>query len=158
MKQKYSIFKNDKEKKLIIKEFAELDKDMMFFLCEETYDTKAIKAEMAKGKRALISAIRTHNLFPNKKYADEMAEAIMSVYESKGDQSVDLLFDDIDMLSKRQKPLIIDDEIENETSEIDELLEEDAPEPEIDDEGQVEKVLNPLKAISDDSADTKDKD
>lgn len=158
MKQKYSIVKNDKEKKLVIEEFAELDKDMMFLLCEETYDSKAIKAEITKGKRALISAFRTHNMFPNNKYADQIAEAIINIYESKGDQSVDLFFDDIDMLSKRQKPLMIDDEIDSDPDEIDDLLEEDAPEPEIDDEVEVDKVLQPLKAINDDSTDTEDED
>lgn len=156
MKQKYSIIKNDKEKKLIIKEFGELDKDMMSFLCEEAYDSKAIKAEIAKGKRALISVFRTQNMFPNNQYADEMAEAIISIYESKGDQSVDLFFDDINMLSERQKALIVDDEIESEPVEIDELLEEDAPESEIDDEDKVGKILKPLKVINDDSVDTKD--
>ncbi len=156
MKQKYSIIKDDKEKKLIIKEFAELDKDMMFFLCEEIYDSNAIKAETAKGKRSLISAFRTHNLFPNDKYANEIAEAIISIYESKGDQSIDLFFDDIDMLSKRQKPLMVDDDIENESADIDDLLEEDDPEPDIDDEAEVEKVLHPRKVINDDSVDTED--
>ncbi len=159
MKQKFSIFKNEKEQKLIIQEFAELDKDILSFLCEETYDSNVITAEIPRGKKALISAFRTHNLFPNSKYADAIADAIMGIYESSGDQSVELLFDDLDMLSKRQKPLLIDDDLDSESAELDDLLEDDAPDPDFDDEDEVDKVLQPIKVIDDDpDDDTEDED
>lgn len=158
MKQKFSIFKNEKEQKLVIQEFGELDKDMLSFLCEETYDSNVITAEITRGKKALVSAFRTHNLFPNIKYADAIADAIMGIYESSGDQSIELFFDDLDMLSKRQKPLIIDDDLDSESAELDDLLEDDAPDPDFDDEDEVEKVLQPTKIIDDDPDDTEDED
>jgi hypothetical protein len=37
MKQKYEILKDEDNKRLIIREYAELDKDVMSLLCEESY-------------------------------------------------------------------------------------------------------------------------
>ena len=48
MKQKYLISKEDDQKKLIIKEFAELDKEMLSLLCQEEYDYKMIKSAISK--------------------------------------------------------------------------------------------------------------
>ncbi|MCK7511232.1 MAG: hypothetical protein MZV70_49000 [Desulfobacterales bacterium] len=49
MKQKYEILRDDDNKRLIIREFAELDKDTMSLLCEESYDKKAIKSAIGHG-------------------------------------------------------------------------------------------------------------
>ncbi|MCK7503842.1 MAG: hypothetical protein MZV70_06840 [Desulfobacterales bacterium] len=43
MKQKYEILRDEDSKRLIIREYAELDKDVMSLLCEESYDRKAVK-------------------------------------------------------------------------------------------------------------------
>ena len=64
MKQKYTIIKDSTNKQLIIREFAELDKEILSLLCEETYEQKAILAAIKKGKDNLISALRTKNLYP----------------------------------------------------------------------------------------------
>ena len=57
MKQKYLILKNDEKTKLIIKEFAELDKEMFSFLCEETFDDESVTSAIAKGEDFLIADI-----------------------------------------------------------------------------------------------------
>jgi hypothetical protein len=64
MKQKYTIIKDSKNKQLIVREFAELDKEILSLLCEETYEQKVILAAIKKGKEDLISALRTNNLYP----------------------------------------------------------------------------------------------
>ena len=56
MRQKYEIVRDDDNKRLIIREFAELDKDVMSPLCEETYDRKSIKSAITLGRDALIAA------------------------------------------------------------------------------------------------------
>ena len=50
MKQKYTIMISDDNSKLVIHEFAELDKDVMSLLCEESYDFKTIKSAIKNGK------------------------------------------------------------------------------------------------------------
>ena len=157
MKQKYLIFKNDEKTKLIIKEFAELDKEMFSFLCEETFDDESVKSAIAKGKDALIETLRTKNLFPIGIYAKEVAAAVVKMYESGNDQSVELLFDDHDLLKEEQEEPAVEDDIEDETVEIDELLEEDTPEPDYDDKNEIENIANSLK-IDNESANNEDDD
>jgi len=132
MKQKYLILKNDEKTSLIIKEFAELDKEIFSFLCEETFDDESIKSALAIGEDALIETLRTKNLFPIRIYAKEIAAAVTKMYKSGNEQSVELIFDDHDLLRKEQKAPVIEDEIEDETGEFYDLLEEDTPESDFD--------------------------
>ena len=83
MRQKYEIVRDDDNKRLIIREFAELDKDVMSLLCEETYDKKAIKSAMALGRDTLIAALRTKNLYPPGMYAGKIAETVVELYGAK---------------------------------------------------------------------------
>ncbi len=129
MKQKYLISRNDEKNKLTIKEFAELEKQNEYtLLCEETYSGQAIKSAITKGKQALISTLRTTNLYPPALYAEKIAEVIMSLFSSESDQSVKLFFDDKDFFSKElEKPEDVDD-IESKPGEFDELLAEEPDE------------------------------
>ena len=125
MKQKYLILNNDDQKELIIREFADLkNKKLLLLLGEEKYDVKAIKSVINKGKKALISVLRTENLYPPSLYADKIAESVISMSREKK-QSIELLFDDIDLLAKNKKEPEPFREIEKESSEIDELVEDD---------------------------------
>ena len=100
MKQKYLLLKNDENKELLIQEFAESDKEAFSLLCEESFDSKEIVSAIAKDKKALIATIRTNNLFPIGTFAEKIADAIIDLYDSENEQSVELLFDDIDLLAK----------------------------------------------------------
>ncbi len=129
MEQKFLILKNDKKNQLTIQEFAELEKqDEYTLLCEETYGAEAIKSAITKGKQALISTLRTTNLYPPALYAEKIAEVIMSLFSSGSDQSVELFFDDKDFFSKElEKPQDVDD-IESKPGEFDEFLAEEPDE------------------------------
>ena len=157
MKQKYLILKNDEKTKLIIREFAELDKEIFSFLCEETFDDESVKSAIAIGQEALIATLRNNNLFPIGLYAKEIAAAVTKMYESGNDQSVELLFDDHDLLKEEQEEPAVEDDIEDKTVEIDELLEEDTPEPDYDDKNEIENIANSLK-IDNESANNEDDD
>jgi hypothetical protein len=129
MKQKYLLLKNDEKTKLIIREFAELDKDKFALLCEETFDYESVESAIAEGKETLIATLRTQNLFPIDIFAEKIAEGVINLWESENDQSVELFFNDIDLLTKSgEEPLILDD-VEDEPAEIDDLLEEDELKP-----------------------------
>ncbi|OQY10972.1 MAG: hypothetical protein B6I30_07880 [Desulfobacteraceae bacterium 4572_187] len=157
MKQKYLILKNDEKTRLIIKEFAELDKEIFSFLCEETFDDESIKSALAIGEDALIETLRTKNLFPIRIYAKEIAAAVTKMYESGNDQSVELVFDDYDLLKKEQKEPMVENDIEDETVEIYELLEEDTPEPDFDEKTEIKNITYSIK-IDNDLNDSKDDD
>jgi hypothetical protein len=149
MKQKYLILKNDEKTKLIIREFAELDKEMFTFLCEETFDDESVKSAIAIGEDALIATLRTKNLFPIGIYAKEIAAAVTTMYESGNDQSVELLFDDHELMKKEQEEPLVDDDIEDEVVEIDELLDEDPPLSDYDDKDEIENITYSLKIDND---------
>ncbi len=156
MKQKYSILKNDEENKLIIREYAELDKEILSLLCEEIYDDESIESAIAKGKETLISTLRTKTLFPISIYAEKIAEAVINMYEHENDQSIELFFNDADMLTKDRKVPVVEDEVESEPAEIDELLEGDVSDSDFDDKSEIKNITCPIKVIDDDSDDIED--
>jgi len=69
------------------------------------------------------------NLFPIGIYAKEIASAVTKMYESGDDQSVELFFNDYDLLSKEQEKQATVDEIDN-------VLEKDVPSPVTDGESK----------------------
>jgi hypothetical protein len=111
MRQKYVISRNGAKDRLKIREYAIIDKDMkkvtssllqkgsFSFLCEETYESKMIVSSISKGMNALIAILRTHNIFPIEPYANKIAESVMALYNSSEDGSVELFFDDADLIS-----------------------------------------------------------
>jgi len=144
MKQKYLISKESDQKKLVIKEFAELDKEMLSLLCQEEYDYKIIKSAISKGKEALISELRTNNMYPPSVYAEKMAQAVIDIFGSKGSQSVEIAFNDVDLLIKEQALSEDLDETENTVDDIDKLIGDDPEE-----KTTKKKKKAPIKAAKD---------
>ena len=132
MKQKYHIWKNDKEKKLLIQEFAILTSNLrkqripaiqdddFSLLCEQTYLGDEVKKASSGGKDHVIELLRSQHFFPIGQYADKIAEAVMAMYSSKGEQYEDLIFDDKEILmdETNQSEAIV--EIEKDSSVDDE--------------------------------------
>ena len=81
MKLKYSVLKDAEKKELIIREYAELDKEILTFVYESTYPEKQIKSAISKGTDALISVLRTPNFYPARLYAKKIAEAMQKNLE-----------------------------------------------------------------------------
>jgi hypothetical protein len=152
MKQKYTIVRDDKNKQLIIREFAELDKEILSLLCEETYDEKRIRAAIRKGRETLIAAIRTNNLYPPGIYAHKIADAVKKLYAAKAKASEDLFFDDRELLAKEQKAKTDEDQIEKDSGDLDEPPEEDF-ESEYEDEEPIKKMDSSLKIADDEFGD-----
>ncbi|MCK5419441.1 MAG: hypothetical protein KAI93_13060 [Desulfobacterales bacterium] len=148
MKQKYTIIKDDKNKQLIIREFAELDKEILSLLCEETYDQKLIRSAIKSGKEDLIAALRTNNLYPPGIYADKIANAVKELYATKAKESEDLFFNDLELLAKESKSEAVVEDLEKDSEDLDEVLEEDF-ESGYEDKEQLNK-MNPSLKISDD--------
>ncbi len=111
MRQKYVISRNGAKNKLKISEYAIIDKDLnqvapsmlqkgdFSLLCEETYESEIIVTCISKGKNALVAILRTHNIFPIEPYSTKIAESVMGLYNSSEDGSVELFFDDMDLVA-----------------------------------------------------------
>lgn len=110
MRQKYLIFRSDDELTLTIREYAVIDKDLKnvstfnlkklaySLLCEETYKSEAIVNSISCGMVDLIATLRTQNIFPIEPYITEIAESVTTLYNSPGNNKVELFFNDTDLL------------------------------------------------------------
>jgi len=111
MRQKYVISRNGAKNELSISEYAIVDKNLnkvassmlikenYSFLCEETYESEMIVSSISKGMNALVTSLRTHNIFPIEPYAAKIAESVVALYDLSEDGSVELFFDDVDLIS-----------------------------------------------------------
>ena len=108
MKQKFIIDNNSKNE-LNIKEYSylerehknnlvELNQAQYALLCEETYDKELILSAIAKGKKNLVAAIRTQNMYPVIINAEKIADSVIELYHTQNNLSVELLFDDKEFL------------------------------------------------------------
>jgi hypothetical protein len=157
MKQKYAIVRDDKNKQLIIREFAELDKEVLSLLCEETYEQKAIRAAIKSGKEDLIAALRTNNLYPPGIYAEKIADAVKELFSAKGKESEDLFFDDLELLTKESAAEAIKKQKENDSEDLEEVVEEDFESVYEDEEKEpLDKLDSSLKIADDEFEDTID--
>ncbi|MBW1867672.1 MAG: hypothetical protein JRI38_08065 [Deltaproteobacteria bacterium] len=98
MKQKYIIKKDDTQNTLVIKEYAELDKEITSFMGEQEYDREDIIRGIAGGSDELVKAIRNHDFYPPQLIADKIAEKITEIYDADINEAVELLLNDVDFL------------------------------------------------------------
>lgn len=114
MRQKFIIKNNDTKSELNIKEYANLDREnknnllqsnQEFFslLYEETYDKELMLSAIGRGKKNLVSAIRTNNIYPITIYAEKIADSVIELYNTGNDLSVELFFDDKEFFDSNLK-------------------------------------------------------
>jgi hypothetical protein len=145
MKQKYVIEKADGGEGIVVKEYAELDKEMLSLLCQERYAKADLQAAQAKGKTALIEAIRTYNMYPPIFYADQIADAVIGLMSSDTDPATELFFDDRELFVQEEEVgdgADVDEETDDDEVVVDDLLEEEMEAG--DEEGQ--KIFTKLKS------------
>jgi len=156
MKQKYFILKDTKKKVLVIKEFAELDKESFSLLCEEIFQEERITSAIAKGKEALVLTIRTKNMYPIAPFAAKLSEEVTKLYESKEKDSIEISFDDIDILKKERVAHKFLDDTESKPVEVDELLADEVA-PEFDD-SEIDTISYPIQIADDDAVNPDDEE
>ena len=143
MKQKYHIRKDVKGKTLHIQEFAiltantgkqkypKIQDDDYSLLCQQTYGAGEVKNATSTGKDDLILLLRNQHFFPIGTYMDKIADVVMGMYASKGEQYEDLVFDDKTVLMSNLEEQatvaeITDDTKQNPAKNIDTLIEDDS--------------------------------
>lgn len=129
MKQKYVLTKRGEKESLTISEYAEVEKDTFSLICEESYTGDVIRDAIAGGEDRLISTFRTHNMYPRKIYAEKITGAIVDLFKTREDNTVDLVFDDKnEFIHPEAEEASVLDNIEKEAVSADELLDDDADE------------------------------
>lgn len=162
MKQKYVITKQVDKNEILIKEYAELDKDILTLVCEESFKIDKIEKEMARGKYPLMYALRTPNMYPPSVYAERIAESVAQLItqQDSNGNSVDLFFDDMELMSRPgEKPIEMISlkmtTFDDDTTELDDLLEDDIEE-EFDEETTLPNLNSPLRIADDEILDIED--
>lgn len=157
MKQKYSIHKDTEKQILVIKEYAELNKEILSLLCEETYPENEVNTAISRGKGALVSILRTRNMYPPGVFANSIADLVIALYGSEGEQSTEILLDDKAFFESNENETTLEEEtVENdEDDDIDTVLDDD-----INDVYEEKKIIKDLKSTlkvaDEDSADADD--
>ena len=142
MKQKYVVLLDNETEKLAIQEYAELDKEMLSLLCEESYDAEMIKTAMDKDRNALIQALRTHNMYPPGVYTERIADAIVEMFQPGANSSAELFFEERELFA----PLVEESVEETDASaddkgmDVDDLLDDD-----IEDDFEEKGIIKNLK-------------
>jgi len=152
MKQKYLIINDKANTQIKIQEYAELNKETLSLLCEEAYDYKTIKSAIAAGSETLISALRTNNLYPPGIYAEKIASTVVELIKSKDQESLELFFDDINLLEKKRPSMVVIEEPVDDAADLDEMLDDDY-DATFADKDDLKKIDSPLKIAGDDFVD-----
>jgi len=152
MRQKFIVRKNDDGQMLIVQEYAELDKDILSFICEERYPLGQIEQAMQGGRETLIARLRTDNMYPPILYAQAIADLVMAQLMEGEDDRQELVFDDNNYIAKDLQAPLEESELKDEESDIDELLDEDL-EDEYDDKKIMKDFKSSIQIADDDSLD-----
>ena len=141
MKQKYHIRKDVNAKTLLIQEFAVLNAntgkqkypdiqgDDYSLLCEQRYSAREVKSATSTGKDDVILLLRNRHFYPIGTYMNRIADAVMGMYASKGEQHEDLIFDDKAVLvgSLDEQGTVAefkDEKVKNQAETVDTLIED----------------------------------
>ncbi len=124
MKHLYKVLKDEEKGSFILREFGEIDKDTMSLLCEQAYDGEVMSAAVEQGVAAVMTALRTPNIYPPGLYLETLAETVIRLYREGGDLEREVMFDDADYLAREQEDLELP-EAPEEDSDLDKLLSDD---------------------------------
>ena len=152
MKQKFTLIKDEKKQKLIIREYAELDKDILSLLCEETYDADIVAEAIAKGPKVLVATLRTKNLYPPSAHMDQIVKEVVSFYESDSIDSKDIFLNDVDLLTHEEEEVIEIEEELDDDAVVDDLL-DDETDDEVEADLEIKKIKTSLKIIKNETGD-----
>lgn len=149
MKQKYEIVVNKDENKVVIREFAQLDKEIMSLLCQESFDLANVQAATGQeNPEILYAALRSNNMYPPAIYMAGIAEKVTAMLAENVDGPEEIIFDDLEFLSTYVSTDLEKDIVTlgKDDDSLDALLEpvgfEDV---EFDDKDGLEKISDTLK-------------
>lgn len=124
MKQKYQLSKDDETNEIVLKEFAELDKDILSLLCEQRYDAAAMEQALGQGRDALFNILRTQNMYPPNHYMEKIADSVETFFGSDPGTPAEVYFDDAEYLITQQEEMDALANIEEEDDDLDGLLDD----------------------------------
>lgn len=123
MKQQFLVVRGEAKTDLLIREFAELEKNETSLVGEHVFKETDLKKAAQTGLGELIGQLRTTDFFPPAFLAEKLAQAVIEMLKDAGKESVEVMMDDMAIM-KDQESDFVDDDLDDD-EDIDELLEDD---------------------------------
>jgi hypothetical protein len=92
-------------------------------------------------------------MYPPGIYANQIADAVLSIFAAKEPESLELFFDDVELIKQGEQVTVISADPESESEEINGLLEDNYDEN-YDDKGVLKQLNSPFKIADDEGVDT----
>jgi len=146
MKQRFVISRNTGGEKIVIKEFAELDKGVYSLLCEESYAVEAVETALAKGPDHVVALLRTESFFPTSYFTGKLIATLGDYFQQGNGDTVKIDADDAECIKTISRDIPVE-----ENDGIDDLLDVDGEEIDAADE-PVGKLDAPIKIAEDETA------
>lgn len=128
MKHKYVLSKDNGNGEFLIKEYAELNKDIFSPVCESVYETNQVESAVKAGHGAVIAKMRAQNFFPPIGFSEKIARGVIDLVSSTEQNMVEVYCDDCEHLNVDQDDSESIEKIEdNEDENLDEFIEDDLP-------------------------------
>lgn len=128
MKHKYVFSRDTATGELLIREYAELSKDIFSPVCETAYEVKQFEQALASGPVALMAEMRTHNFYPPSSFSEKIVLGITDMMSSDDQEMVEIFCDDADFLAKSLDGHEAFEDIDDSEDEtLDEFIDEDLP-------------------------------
>jgi len=139
MKQRFSISRDTGGEKIVIKEYAELDKGVYSLLCEESYAVAALEAALAEGADSVAALLRSESFFPPSYFAKKLIATLEDYFQQGNGEPVKIEADDAECIKKAAQDLP-----EGDNGSLDDLLDVEEDEV-IEDEQPIGKLDAPIK-------------
>ena len=150
MRQRFSIFRNTESEKIVIKEYAELDKGVYSLLCEEAYAVAAVEAALAEGPEHVITLLRTESFFPTSYFTEKLIATLGDYFQSGGSEAAIIEADDTECIKGLTRRVS-----KEEDDDIEDLL--DVADEEVIEEDEILVKLDaPIKIAEDETAEISD--
>ena len=128
MKHKYVFSKDTSTGEVLIREYAELNKDIFSPVCETVYEMKHFEMALSKGPAALMAGMRTRNFFPPSSFSEKIILGISEMISSSGQEMIEIFCDDSEFLSRNLDGHETFEDIEDDEDEaLDNFIDEDLP-------------------------------
>jgi hypothetical protein len=125
MRQKYVITINKESEEMLLQEYSEIDKDSFSLVCEEKYPLSAVQGAAELGTQMLVNEIRTRHFFPCGPFADKIAAGITTLLDQGNDATGEIVCDDVDYLTKKPVPEDRTVDIEDDETDVDDLIDDE---------------------------------
>ena len=127
MKHKFVLSKENENATLLIREFAELNKDTFVLVCEASYDAEQIREAMARGREAVLAKVRTPNFYPPITFTERVVSGVLDLMGAEEKRMVELFCEDAEFLTKGLHAVESFEKIEEEEETLDVFIEDDFP-------------------------------